>query len=343
MRMHRRFFLTLACLLALAGPAAAFCGDAVLEDGEQCDLGVANCAPLVCCETSCDSNCQLVGRCTDVENCCSSSEDCSAGEGCCGNGVLEDGEQCDDGNRIEGDCCSTSCDIEPAPCVPLPPACGALGPLNIIGNPSIRRIIMRDSRPVDGRFDLYGRDRFVLPDGLDIDPDTEIVSFFLTQNDGNNQTTELYRGVLDPADCAGTQCFTPRTNPAGLDKKWEFRGGLSSVAAAPGWTLARLTRNLGFPYQITEAYKMLATPIDEPEQVNGRRRVRLSVVIGDICVTRLLDCERNNRFTRFSCREIHCGDGLRQRGEQCGEPGLSCRGSKVCDSCRCMRPLSPRP
>jgi hypothetical protein len=65
----------------------------------------------------------------------------------------------------------------------------------------------------------------------------------------------------------------------------------------------------------------------------------MSVVIGDVCVTRLLDCERNNRGTRFICREIHCGDGALQRGEQCGEPGLSCRSNKVCDGCRCVRPL----
>jgi cysteine-rich repeat protein len=27
----------------------------------------------------------------------------------CGNGTLDDGEECDDGNRLEGDCCSASC------------------------------------------------------------------------------------------------------------------------------------------------------------------------------------------------------------------------------------------
>jgi cysteine-rich repeat protein len=32
----------------------------------------------------------------------------------CGNGVIDPGEQCDDGNRVDGDCCSASCQIEPA-------------------------------------------------------------------------------------------------------------------------------------------------------------------------------------------------------------------------------------
>src|SRR5262249_8473139 len=31
----------------------------------------------------------------------------------CGNGVLEAGEQCDDGDTVGGDCCSPSCSFEP--------------------------------------------------------------------------------------------------------------------------------------------------------------------------------------------------------------------------------------
>ena len=32
----------------------------------------------------------------------------------CGNGILEVGEECDDGNGLDGDCCTSSCTIEPA-------------------------------------------------------------------------------------------------------------------------------------------------------------------------------------------------------------------------------------
>src|SRR5439155_21840626 len=36
----------------------------------------------------------------------------------CGNGMVEPGEQCDDGNTVDGDCCSSTCQFEPAgaPC-----------------------------------------------------------------------------------------------------------------------------------------------------------------------------------------------------------------------------------
>src|SRR5262245_18165652 len=33
---------------------------------------------------------------------------------CCGDGVIEPGEQCDDGNTDNGDCCSATCQFEPA-------------------------------------------------------------------------------------------------------------------------------------------------------------------------------------------------------------------------------------
>jgi len=36
--------------------------------------------------------------------------------GTCGNGVLDAGEQCDDGNTLGGDCCSATCQIETTPC-----------------------------------------------------------------------------------------------------------------------------------------------------------------------------------------------------------------------------------
>lgn len=42
------------------------------------------------------------------------TSDSAGGSPVCGNGVLETGEQCDDGNTASGDCCSPSCAFEPA-------------------------------------------------------------------------------------------------------------------------------------------------------------------------------------------------------------------------------------
>jgi cysteine-rich repeat protein len=41
-------------------------------------------------------------------------------EGCCGDGVMDDGETCDDGNTTSGDGCSDTCQVEPPP--PPPPS-----------------------------------------------------------------------------------------------------------------------------------------------------------------------------------------------------------------------------
>ena len=40
----------------------------------------------------------------------------------CGDGVLDPGEACDDGNTIDGDCCSSTCQIEPSSVVCRPSA-----------------------------------------------------------------------------------------------------------------------------------------------------------------------------------------------------------------------------
>jgi cysteine-rich repeat protein len=67
--------------------------------------------------------------CAHVSGCgCADSNTCSA---VCGDGIVRDDEQCDDGNRISGDGCSSSCTLEmgwscPTPGMPCTPnlSCG---------------------------------------------------------------------------------------------------------------------------------------------------------------------------------------------------------------------------
>lgn len=67
--------------------------------------------------------------------------DCGGEDPFCGNEVVEAGEQCDDGNAVDGDGCSSSCQIEP----PAPPVANpdefilcqeAVGELTVTGNDS---------------------------------------------------------------------------------------------------------------------------------------------------------------------------------------------------------------
>jgi len=76
--------------------------------------------------------------------------DCGEPASVCGNGVVEDGEACDDGNRTGGDGCSAACRSEPPKPAIVPPS--MLGALRISGETQIhppdlvKTQLLRDGR-----------------------------------------------------------------------------------------------------------------------------------------------------------------------------------------------------
>lgn len=105
--MFRRAATVFAALLTLtvgAQSALAVCGDDVCNFGEDCDS---------CPEDCCPSNAPPCGDsvCETGETCSSCHFDC-CDTGACGDGLLDGGEECDDGNDIDGDGCSASCMFE---------------------------------------------------------------------------------------------------------------------------------------------------------------------------------------------------------------------------------------
>src|SRR5262249_28449759 len=88
------------------------CGDGALDPGEQCDAAADNGTLSSCCTAGCQFK-PPATACTGGT--CNAAGTCvPRGPSTCGNGVVEDGEQCDDGNTVSGDCCSASCRIEGA-------------------------------------------------------------------------------------------------------------------------------------------------------------------------------------------------------------------------------------
>ncbi len=100
------------------------------NDGISCTDDWCNEAGDNCENEPDDGKCPQNGQfcdgaevCSAVSGCISTGDPCPPGTSCnedvdecvdCGNGILEPGEQCDDGNTQNGDCCSSTCRYEPA-------------------------------------------------------------------------------------------------------------------------------------------------------------------------------------------------------------------------------------
>jgi cysteine-rich repeat protein len=94
------------------------CGDGIVGPGEQCDLGSDAGGANRNTDSSACPGCQLA-RCGD-HKVHTGFEDCDGTASCsstchnqtCGNGIIDPGEDCDDGNTADNDGCSTGCKIE---------------------------------------------------------------------------------------------------------------------------------------------------------------------------------------------------------------------------------------
>jgi len=103
------------------------CSDGVGCTDDLCDEGVDSCvnAPN---DTLCGDGLFCTGDefCHTENDCSSSGDPCPTGTVCdegidtcesvaaCGDGILDSGEECDDANTLDGDCCSAICEYEPA-------------------------------------------------------------------------------------------------------------------------------------------------------------------------------------------------------------------------------------
>ena len=90
------------------------CGNGIVETGESCDQGPNN-GLFYGDGTGCSKTCTNEPKCRDasgVTGPCSQT---------CGDGNIDPGEQCDDGNQVSGDGCSATCTTETGfTCTPTP-------------------------------------------------------------------------------------------------------------------------------------------------------------------------------------------------------------------------------
>lgn len=86
------------------------CGNNVIEDGEACDTNELD-------GETCTSMGYTGGTLTCYSNCEYNEQGCTgAPVAICGNGVIDVGEECDDGDRLNGDGCDEDCMDEPQFC-----------------------------------------------------------------------------------------------------------------------------------------------------------------------------------------------------------------------------------
>jgi cysteine-rich repeat protein len=90
---------------------AAVCGTGGCEAGEDCANCPADCGSCPPLPAACGT-----GGCEAGEDCASCPADCGACPVTCGDGVVQPGEACDDGNAVDVDLCNNRCDTpRPAP------------------------------------------------------------------------------------------------------------------------------------------------------------------------------------------------------------------------------------
>ncbi len=264
------------------------CGNGIVQGSEECDLGPAspdsgNCPadadPPMCtsCTRSCSSTCQLIGRCTGSAECCTSAADCPVGEGCCGNGTVESGELCDDGNTLGGDTCTPVCtpDVDYPPIACCPRGSEVAGS-TVAANRKLK--LTRMDKPVgDQRFNSPGET--VLLPGQSIHPCTEAVTYCLESNSGPIYSSRISGSAFGPKppclDAGGRlrAIFKDKTltdsDPDGL-KRVQFKNSSSQTNR--------------IKHQVQGQSVDLSPAI-------GAAQLRQTLVVGDTCMTSVLTCD----------------------------------------------------
>jgi hypothetical protein len=281
-----------------------FCGDAIVDfPSEECDLGLGQNGP-----PPCSSACEIVGTCTQTNGTCKVASDCPnyPSEGCCGNSIEEGDEECDDGNSIQDDLCTNSCN-DNTQGVPILGCEDLFGP-DIVPL-GVRTTTLKDRKSVPAqRVDSYRTigGQFIMFTSASFDPVSQQVDVVFNQDD------LLYQATVPPAQASPCNYVQSGSleRPRYLfrlrkaDPDCSGAEGLrrnSYMHALPG-VLGPNSRVLyglmgrGTPWEVFDT-NFLA--------LDGHPKVRQTIRVGDTCATTVLSC-----IVRMNGRVIRCSPQL---------------------------------
>jgi cysteine-rich repeat protein len=287
------------------GPSACACGDGILDVptdeaqandlvNEQCDLGAENDDAGPCTE-----DCKILGECTGSMTPCSLTMPCPMGEGCCGDAVVEGPEECDDGNTIEDDDCSSSCEavvdgVDIVGCDDL------VGP-NVV--PAFVKLAKFKDTSSFADFDRWKtKGDFNLVEGMLLDPllDPSELSQPVTIT-YNNDLGVLFQHTLPPGN------FTFKVNKPAV-QKYLFKDAEADVPGGASWRKGKIIRKgnkVKFVLDGRVTTENGVGTLFPLAALDSPPAVRQTIRIGDICATLLLDppaCELKGGGKTVKCK-----------------------------------------
>jgi fibro-slime domain-containing protein len=242
--------------------AVAKCGNGIVEQGEACDQGPQLNGLFYGDGTGCSKTCTKEPKCRTgtVTQACDTS---------CGNGNIELGEDCDDGNQANGDGCSSTCKAEVGfSCTPelKPDTQDCVG--GSLGKCLLLPVIVRDfksEKEVDGHPDF-----FYLGTGTGVSPATKRLCVPNSggpakANDSTARCWDLAKSGLsatgvstfDALDAKGKPVFNAaRPNGNLCDCQFTDWSHDTNLGHVPGYTILNSPLN-GLPY--------VAGPVGHPQ------------------------------------------------------------------------------